>query len=272
MQAFSAERFPILRGATRWPIPLGMSGNEIIDYDGLRQLVIDGLPAFKSPRAVSLKATGGKNPDLIRNFLTGTNPQLPGVVGICTVMSIPLHTVMNGLDEIPGDEASASDGVWLVVNGEVEAGVFRAQTEWGPEDWYEVEVEPIDDGHRHHGLLVKGRSMDRTFPPGTVLRVEDAISSELPFAQDDYVIVEHRKGDLVELTCKKVNQRPDGSFELIAESFLLEYREPIYIGKPIETADGPGFDHITDDEIRVRAIVIDAYLPLRRRRTRMLKH
>lgn len=269
MQLQSADCLPILREAARCPIALGMSAEEIIDYDELRRLVSLGLADFKSPRWVSMAATNKKNPDLIRNLLTGTDPLLPGVVGICTVMKIPLSAVMKGLSvsESPEDSEATDGGSWLTVSGEVEAGVFRAQPEWGPEDWYQVELEPLSDGHQHHGLIVRGRSMDRIFPQGTILRVVDAISSGYALMHDDYVVVERRQGDLVELTCKRLSMRPDGNYELIAESFLDQFQEPIFIGRPVDGSDGD-FDHIEDNEIRVRALVVDAHLPIRRRRTR----
>lgn len=246
-----------------------MADTEIVDYEKLRALVTAELPKFKSARAVSLEATGGKNPDLVRNLLAGTNPQLAGVVGICTAMKIPLGAVMGRLEaDVALPSTSDDDGAWLTINGEVEAGVFRAQPEWSPEDWYQVELEPINDGHRHHGLIVRGRSMDRIFPPGTILRIIDALEIGYTIGQDDYVIVEQRRGDLVEVTCKKVSLRPDGNYELIAESFLEQYQEPIFIGRPVMEGDGASFDNMDADETRVRAVVVDAHLPIRRRRTR----
>jgi hypothetical protein len=78
------------------------------------------------------------------------------------------------------------------------------------------------------------------------------------------VIVEQQRGGLYETTVKRLSRRPDGSWELCAESTLPEFREPIPIGKP----DKPGHYDTMGATTRVKAIVIDAYLPLRRRRKR----
>jgi hypothetical protein len=78
------------------------------------------------------------------------------------------------------------------------------------------------------------------------------------------VIVEQQRGDLYETTVKRLARRPDGVYELCAESTLPEFRDPIVIGKP----DTSGHFDGMDDTTRVKAIVIDAYLPLRRRRKR----
>lgn len=231
-----------------------------IDYPRLRQLVQERLPEHKSPRSVSLKATDGRNPDLVRNLLDGTDSAFPSVVGLCQAMGIPLASIIKGaaIAERPAKE-------WLTVNGDVQAGAWREQFEWGGGEWYQIEIDASDETAPRHGLVVRGRSMDRRFPEGTVLECVDLISGNIEFRSGDYVIVERKRAGLRETTCKLLSQRPDGNWELVAESYLDEFQEPIFIGKP--SADF-GFDGIQDDETRVRAVVIDAHLPLPRRRKR----
>jgi hypothetical protein len=106
--------------------------------------------------------------------------------------------------------------------------------------------------------------MDKVLPPGTILRVVDVIGSDIEPVEGDYVVVEQKRSGLYETTVKRLERRSDGNWELCAESTLPEFREPIFIGKPSE----PGHYDGMDDATRVKAIVIDAYLPLRRRRKR----
>lgn len=264
MSNTKAGHVRVLRVPARCPIPAGMSATpNNIDYELLRKLVQEKLPNHKSARSVSMQATDKRNPDLVRNLLEGTDSAFPSVFSLCNVLDIPLASVLKGVQiaERPARE-------WLTVNGEVEAGLFRPHPEWSGDDWYQVEVEYLDSGRPHHGLVVRGNSMEKRLPPGTILRCEDMIGSDLIFRDGDYVIVEKNIGGLFELTCKRLSQRQDGAWELIAESDRPEFRDPIYIGRPIENSDGPGFDGLTDDEVRVKAIVVDAYLPLARRRNR----
>lgn len=236
-----------------------------IDYDLLREQVRMALPRFKSPRSVSLEATNGSNPDLVRNLLKGTDSEFTAVWGLCKVMGIRLADIIRGLPDVP--EAPEKD--WLNVVGEVEAGAWREQAEWTPAEWYQVEVDHSEYRGQHSGLVVRGRSMERTLPPGTILRCVDMISAGADWGDGDYVIIERRDGDRVELTCKKLSQGLDG-WSLVAESNQEKYREPIFIGRPVEGGAGLHFDGLLDEDTRVRALVIDALLPLRRRRTRPL--
>lgn len=261
MQAYCAGSVPILREATRWPIswPVSDGGNNI-DYDRLRQLVQERLPKHKSPRSVSMEATNKRNPDLVRNLLEGTDSAFPNVVGLCNVLGIPLSAVIKGadLEERPSKE-------WLVVNAHVQAGNWREQFEWSGGEWYEVEIDAHNDARVRYGVVVRGRSMDKRFPEGTVLECVDLITGGMDYGSGDYVIVERTRAGLREITCKKLSQRADGAWELIAESYLDEFQEPIFIGRPTEEA---GFDAMDANETRVRAVVIDAHLPMPRRRTR----
>jgi hypothetical protein len=234
-----------------------------IDLAKLRQLIIEhtgeGRPF--SRRSLSMAATDGRNPDLVRDIMRvdKRKPTIESVSGICNALGIPLSAVVKGVDL-----KAESLTEWLKVGGAVAAGVWREQSEWPRDDWYEIEVDLNTEPGEHLGLVVEGRSMDKLLPPGTILRCVNLIGSELEPESDDYVIVEQQRGDLYETTVKRLARRPDGVYELCAESTLPEFRDPIVIGKP----DTSGHFDGMDDTTRVKAIVIDAYLPLRRRRKR----
>jgi hypothetical protein len=137
----------------------------------------------------------------------------------------------------------------------VQAGVWREQTEWPPDECYEARVgPPLVDGDRF-GAVVDGKSMDKKLPPGTILECVRLIGSGIAPKSGDYVIVERAQGGLREVTCKRLSQRANGDWELIAESTQPEFREPIPIGHPDE-------GHWGDDETRIVAIVVRARLLL----------
>lgn len=234
-----------------------------IDLAKLRQLIIEhtGQGRAFSRRSLSMQATAGRNPDLVRDIMRvdKRKPTIESVSGICNALGVPLSAVVKGVDL-----SAESLTEWLMVGGSVAAGVWREQADWPRDDWYEIEVDLNTEPGSHVGLVVEGRSMDKLLPPGTVLRCVDMIGSDMDAEDGDYVIVEQQRAGLYETTVKRLSRRPDGAWELCAESTLPEFGEPIFIGKPSERGhyDGMG------DTTRVKAIVIDAYLPLKRRRKR----
>jgi hypothetical protein len=236
-----------------------------IDLAKLRQLIVESTGTGKpfSRRSLSLTATDGRNPDLIRDIMRvdKRKPTIESVSGICKALGVPLSAVVKGVDL-----SAESLTEWLMVSGAVAAGVWREQYDWPRDDWYEIEVDINTEPGTHAGLVVEGRSMDKVLPPGTILRCVDLIGSDMDPEDGDYVVVEQKRGDLYETTVKKLSRRDDGNFELLAESTLPEFRDPIFIGRPGDPADGrfDAMDHTT----RVKAVVIDAYLPLKRRRRR----
>ena len=261
----NAGSSPILRGRSRWRTSGLMAKGVEIDLAKLRQLIIErtgpGRPFTR--RSLSMQATAGRNPDLVRDIMRvdKRKPTIESVSGICNALGIPLSAVVKGVDL-----SVESLSEWLTVTGAVAAGVRREQEEWPRDEWFEIEVDINTEPGRHVGLIVEGRSMDKVLPPGTVLRCVDLIGSGLEAEDGDYVIVEQQRAGLYETTVKRLSRRPDGAWELCAESSLPEFREPIYIGKP----SAPGRYDGMEDTTRVKAIVIDAYLPLRRRRKRAL--
>lgn len=248
-----AGSVPLLRGMPRIGHSIDMSEGVKIDLAKLRALIVanSGPGKRMTRRALSLKASDGRNPDLVRDIMRvdKRKPTLETAAGICAALGVELSEVVKGVKP-----AEAADE-WLTVSQAVQAGVWREQTEWAPDDVYQVKVgEPLVEGDRY-GAVVEGRSMDRKLPPGIVLECVRLIGSGLTPRDGDYVIVERKQGALRELTCKRLSQRPDGDWELCAESTLPEFSEPIPIGHPDP-------EHWGDDEISIVAIVVRAHLQL----------
>jgi hypothetical protein len=241
---------------------LVMAADDSIDYEMLREAVEAAISGGLTARKLSLLSSENKNPDLVRNFLRkGTKPNIESVDGIANALGLNLVHFIKDYDGVRPTKKS-----WLLVNADVEAGVWREQVEWGPEDWFEIQIEPSDNAIRGvFGAVVKGRSMEKVLPPGTILRCEDVIFGLSDYNDGDYAIVERVRHGLTEITCKRLSRKIDGSWELRAESYQPEFQDPIYLGNPVEPEAAKRFRIDGDEEVRVRALVIDAYLPLKKR-------
>jgi hypothetical protein len=201
-----------------------------------------------SMRSLSLQATREKNADFVRDILRGqsNNPDLRGVMGVARLLGRDISTFLK--------TSSISSGpklIKVVVKGCVEAGAWRSHEPWAPDDWYAVEFEEDGIFGTRVGLEVRGRSMELRFPEGTALDCVMLIGSNAIVDNGDYVVVEAIRGGLYERTCKRLSLRPDGNFELIAESTQPEFADPIFIGKP-------DFYGPSEDEIRVVGKVLHA--------------
>jgi Peptidase S24-like len=233
----------------------GMSDEPKIDLAKLRALIVanTGEGRKMSRRKLSMLASGGRNPDLVRNLMSSASkrPTFETAAGICAALGVEVSTVISGVRAVTeADE-------WMQVCQAVQAGVWREQVEWAPADCFEARVgPPVVEGVRY-GVVVEGRSMDRKLPPGTILQCVRLIGSGLKPRDGDYVIVERKQGALRELTCKRLSILPDGEYRLLAESTLPEFAEPIPVGKPDREA--PDDDN---QQIRIVAIAVRAHLDL----------
>jgi hypothetical protein len=255
---------PLLRETARAASMWRMDGPAQIDVPKFRRAILAWLEANPkdSRRSLSIKASGGKSVDLVRDTFR-VDKRVPS---FDTIVKLSRTMGRDAAEFISlSAPASAPSDAWLRVYGPVEAGVWREQCEWPVEDQFEVETSAGEPFPGATGLVVRGRSMERTLPPGTYLKCVPLIGSGLEIQDEDYVIVERLRNGLREVTCKRLERLRDGNWQLVAESNLPEFSEPIFIGKPITEGDDLQFDGLNADETRVTALVVDAYLPLARR-------
>jgi SOS-response transcriptional repressor LexA len=142
----------------------------------------------------------------------------------------------------------------LVVNGSVEAGVWRASEAWDDDRTFVIEGIPSPVvGATRFGLVVVGRSMDEHYEPDTVLDCVSIFDLGIEPQTGDHVICECIRADgLRELTVKEYREE-GGRYWLVPKSTRPEF-------KPVEYA-GPNSEHDDDSEIRVIGFVIAAYPP-----------
>jgi SOS-response transcriptional repressor LexA len=234
-----------------------MAQDQRIDVAKLRRAILAHLEEKgETRRGLSMRASENRNPDVVRDIfrVDKRQPLFDTVASLAAAMGKDVSDFVQGVEPAEGR-------VWLPVCKTVKAGVWTEQPDWDREECFEIEVEATNVAGTRFGAIAEGRSMDRVFTSGMILDCVSLIGSDIQPQDGDYVIVERVKDGLRETTCKRLRQREDGDYELIAESTLPEFREPIWIGRP-------DFSVESDDEVRVVAIVLSARLPLFRQKRR----
>lgn len=137
-------------------------------------------------------------------------------------------------------------GVFIV--GDVAAGVFQEAHQRDEDDWEHITLP--DDYGEVFGLRVRGDSMDKEFPDGSVLICEHYNEADDKIPLGRYVIADRIDGatGCIESTCKKLTQdEKSGTFILLPES-----TNPIHM--PLPLLD------MGEQSVRVRAVVTGAII------------
>src|SRR3990167_2345390 len=249
MSSKSAGNCPILREPTRCPTMGAMSDTPKINVAKLKRDIIECTGPGKAftRRALSLKASEGRNPDLVRDLINreqGKNITVATVVGLATAMG------KDPSEYYTAPPANAPDAERIPVIGRVQAGAWSEHPQWDKRDWYYVEVDPSPvAGAERFALEMVGHSMERVIPPGSILECLRVFGRYGPKPRNgDVVIVERQRNDLIETTCKRLEVMPDGTYVLRCESDRTEFQEPIFMGKPDDEA-------FSDDGTRIIGIV-----------------
>ncbi|MXV43495.1 hypothetical protein GS501_00165 [Saccharibacter sp. 17.LH.SD] len=125
----------------------------------------------------------------------------------------------------------------IEVIGTVQAGMFTEAFEWEASERYLV-ITPIDDGYpaslRRYGLEVRGESMNKVFPSGSMVSVIDFYELGRPPETGDFVTVHRRDpyGSGFEVTIKALQVRDDGSICLWPQSTDPSFQQPFVIPAP----------------------------------------
>lgn len=143
----------------------------------------------------------------------------------------------------------------LIVNGSVEAGVWRESSHWDDERRFTILGKPtLPIKGQRFGLVVKGRSMDQLFEPESVLDCVSVFDAETPPESGDVVIVERVRPDgLRELTVKEYLV-DDGKHYVVPRSTLASFKGRIEVGKP-------DVNHPDDGCVQIIAFVLAHYPP-----------
>lgn len=240
-----------------------MTQRSLVNIEHLRKVLETATaPGTEwNARSLSLAATDGKSPHIVREILRGrsNNPTLETLLGLSRALEMDISRLVSGSEGVMPRVGGVTPYERLQVLGAVAAGVWREQTEWPEEDRYFIEVgpSPVAGGERF-ALRMEGHSMDKLIPPGSDLECLRTIFGEIEPVPGDIVIVQRDRHDMHELTCKRLDH--DGkNYILRAESTRPEFQEPIIIGRP-------DADNFSDDGVQIIGIVLRAHQRLYSRR------
>lgn len=139
------------------------------------------------------------------------------------------------------------EGLRLV--GDIQAGVWREVTESQDMEYKRVPVAPVADYpvEAQYALKIIGTSLDRIAKDGAIIHCVDVGMAGLTPREGDLVCVERIRGDLREMTVKRLRM-VNGALELWPESLDPSQQEKLAYKPP----KGNG-------EVIIKAIVIGAF-------------
>lgn len=201
-------------------------------FDLLIQRIDERLHALKlSERKACLAAEIGLNS--IRHIRKrGHAPKPETLIKLAAVLQVPalyLLEAAGSANENPTTIALEP----IFVRGAVQAGAWREAIEWEGNDWYQITVPTnarFPDVPRF-GLEVRGRSMDRLYPDGTiVIVVRYGDLGRLPRAGEKIVVLRRsRKSDEYEATLKEYEIDAEGRHILWPRSTDPDFQAPFIL-------------------------------------------
>lgn len=151
--------------------------------------------------------------------------------------------------KINGDPPELPNPTTVWVGGFVEAGNYREAVEWDESQRYSVDVPfPPRFAGKAKALEVRGPSMNRRYPPGSVVIWVDCLDFRTPRSGDRVIVYAYTVADQIEATVKELRGEGDDRW-LWPDSSDPNHQTPI---NPRNPPDG-----IRDVEIK--GIVIGSY-------------
>ena len=184
------------------------------------------------------------------NWELGNGIKTENLALISRRFSIPMDWLANGTGSMP-ESGAATKGLPYI--GEVAAGQWLETPPFEADP--SVTIPVIDIRHppqAQYALGVRGTSVNRIAPPGSVLLCLDMAAADVTVSNGDLVIVQRRRnqGGLVEVTAKRFRRRSPTVIELVPDSDDPRWQQPIVLD---EAHAGE------DEEIAVIALVTGVY-------------
>ncbi len=236
-----------------------------------------------SARAASLRA--GLGPDYLRDLRRRTRqPAAEKLLALERSLDAPRHYFVDAIGNDTEKSTAISDSselskelhlATIYVKGAVQAGVWREAFEWSADDWFSVTV-PADNRFpetQKFGLLVRGTSMDRLYPPGTIIiavRFDDI--ADVPQSGQRVVVLRRSASGEFEATLKEYEVDSHGRHVLWPRSTDPEFQSPFILAEPPGTrSDSPGLPPTVSAgtlpqaagaaDVTIVALVIGSYRP-----------
>lgn len=177
-------------------------------------------------------------------------------IAYSAALGVSFEWLQTGEGRGPGAKPPVAEieGLDLVpIIGEVQAGSWREAVELPPEEWRYVpaQADPRYPGVPRFALVLRGPSMDKLYPDGTVLICVKLIDLGRDPVPGEKVICQRRDlAGLMEATVKELVAEKDGSFWLWPRSNHPAHQQPIPLVKPSDGDD--------NDDVRLVALVVQS--------------
>lgn len=208
----------------------------------------------KSARAISLLA--GMSQDAVRGILRHpeASPTLETVQKLARALGCSEEWLAFGVGD-PLIDSKDAGLTTLHIVGEVAAGLWTDVSEFSFEPIpYEVPADPRFPIKAQYLLRVRGNSINRKAPEGSLIRCLNLHSAPRKPFDGDWVVVERRRPEgTIETTVKKlVIDRASGAKELWPDSDDPAFQKPIQLAEK------------ENDEIHINAFVLEFITPATR--------
>lgn len=214
-------------------------------YEALATAIQDRLTAQKmSERKACLRA--GLKVDAIRRIRNGFTPSIETLTKLAPILGVRpdyLVSLASAGTQSAGLAVSSIQLESVFVRGFVEAGIWRQAIEWEGEEWYSLTVprdERFPDVERF-GLEVRGSSMDKVYPEGTVVvvvRFSDLGRGPKP-GQKVVCLRRSENGSDFEATIKEYQLDEKGRHVLWPRSNDPEFQQPFILNPgPLPVSQG----------------------------------
>lgn len=231
-----------------------------------------------SDRKAALRAEVGV--DFIRDIRRRDHsPKADKLARLATVLGVPAAYLLDAIaPEAPSLKERSIRLGNIHVKGAVQAGVWREAIEWEGDEWYSLTVPTVDrfPGIERFGLEVRGRSMDRMYPEGTIVMVVRFGDIGRDPEPGERVVTLRRspETDLYEATLKEYQRDEQGRHILWPRSDDPEFQTAFILGDslpvsrgyepmPAEVSAGAVSDSAGVPDIMVAGLVIGSFRPER---------
>lgn len=208
----------------------------------------------------SLALAAGLNETAVRDILKGKslNPRLDTLQRLAAALRCHIWDITG---DAPSGLIKVAGGRQIEIRGFVQAGLWAESHELPPDEWLVIDSHGAYEQYRSvTGLMVRGDSMDKIFPPSTFLIVCPIIDFGREPDSGNFVVVCRRCADgLTEWTVKEFR-------EIAGEKWLRPHsRNPRYQNIRLPNRGGDGVVMMDDDrqieEVRIWGIVVGYHNP-----------
>lgn len=195
-----------------------------------RRNILRSFMAERGLKPAKWAKAAGVGANSIYNFLNGESESLSPITygKLARVENVPVWRISGDEPEQPSPTS-----VWVV--GEVRAGAFADAVERDPSLWYAVDV-PVAPRFRKmaKALEVRGTSMNRDYPDGSIVIWVDMLNARPPRNLDHVIVYAHRHDGTIEATVKELRVSEDGRQWLWPKSHDPAFQQPIDIEQPAD--------------------------------------